>query len=47
MNFTKFDTRDLHIFGHIPAKQELTTEAGSKPLDEARNTVMVTAVQRK
>ena len=28
-------------------KQELTAEAESKPLDEARNTVMATAPYRK
>ena len=28
-------------------EQELTAEAGSKPFDEARNTVMVTAPYRK
>ena len=30
--------------GYVPrTKQELTAEAGSKPLDEARNTVMAKA----
>ena len=34
----------MHMNG---IEQELTAEAGSKPLDEARNTVMATAPYRK
>ena len=35
---------EMHMNG---IEQELTAEAGSKPLDEARNTVMATAAYRK